>query len=372
MKNQKFAGLLVAAHLTLGAALLLLAGCSTTPKAPKPAPKAGDNVPQAQGTPRPVNPAFNPDLQAPTRPSESVTPETATDNGPVLEPAAPAAVAPAQEYVVEKGDSLSRIAKKFGVSLAELRAANNLSSDTIKVGQKLVIPGAAPVSGSTSMAVEGGSAAPASGAQEYTVLKGDSLSRIATRFGVSVADLKAANGLTGDTIKAGQKLVLPANALATPKNVPAPAPERSVKASGLTYKVAKGDSLGSIAHRAGVKVQDLMDLNGISDPKKLRVGVTLKLPAGAKKISAAGSQHASKPAAGNHSDSAPNMLPTDVLGTSSTPSAQTPAPTSATPVPVKPGSAAPASSGASDLESLDGEPVAPTVPVQGESSNDQP
>ena len=379
MKNRKFAGLLLAAHITLGAAVLLLSGCgtATSPKA-KPAPKAGENVPQAQGTPRPVNPAFNPDLQAPTRPTESAAPVSAADTA-ALTPVPPAPVAASQEYTVAKGDSLTRIAKKFGVSVADLKAANGLSSDAVKVGQKLVIPGGAPGTGTTSLAVEGGSSAPlaAAGTQEYTVEKGDSLSRVAKKFGVSLADLRAANNLTGDTIKAGQKLVIPAGASA-PKESAAPAATHSVKDSGHTYKVQKGDSLGSIAHRAGVKVQDLMDLNGISDPKKLHVGAVLHLPAGAKKIAAPATashkKNKGKPAASNAGNgSAPNMLPTDVLGTSPAPAAATPAPASAAPVPVKPGAsgAAPAS-GSSDLENLGDEPAAPTVPVQGESAPVQP
>jgi|GEM_PF-357612 LysM repeat protein len=362
MKNRNFAGLFFAAHVTLGAALLLLSGCETTKPQPAPAPRPGENVPLAVGTPRPINPAFNPELQPPTRPAEgaALTPE---DNGPVLQPAAPV---PAQEYVVAKGDSLARIAKKFGVSVAELRAANGLTSDSIKVGQKLTIP--AQVAGdATIMAVEGASAAGAT--QTYVVAKGDSLSRIAKKFGVSVADLKAANGLTSDTIKVGQTLTLPASASATPAALPPP-PAHNVKSSGLTYKVEKGDTIGSIAHRAGVKAKDLMDLNDISDAKKLKVGMVLKLPAGAKKIAATSSAKAAPAPA----PTGANMLPTDVLGVNQTPAPKPAAPASAAPVPVKPGTPAPAPapSAQSDLENLGAEPVAPTIPVQGESSMDQP
>ncbi|MBP5544794.1 MAG: LysM peptidoglycan-binding domain-containing protein [Kiritimatiellae bacterium] len=118
-------------------------------------------------------------------------------------------------YIVKKGDILSRIARQYGVKVADIKAANGLTSDTIRVGQKLKIPAKATSAASTRKAA--GAAAPGT----YIVKKGDILGRIARQHGVKVADLKAANGLTSDTIREGQKLIIPGKAAAAAATAPA-------------------------------------------------------------------------------------------------------------------------------------------------------
>ncbi len=94
-------------------------------------------------------------------------------------------------YAVERGDSLSEIAARFGVPLARLRSANALgASDLIVPGQVLVLPGAA-------------------GPREHTVRRGETLSGIAERHRVGLSSLRRANGLSGDRILAGQVLRIP-------------------------------------------------------------------------------------------------------------------------------------------------------------------
>ena len=114
-------------------------------------------------------------------------------------------------YKVEKGDTLYSISRKYQITVAELRTANNLSeNDVIKVGQKLIIPdadiGTAAALSSTKTA---GSSASASTAKtvEYVVAKGDTLYGIARKNGMTVADLMAINNLDSSAvIKVGQKL----------------------------------------------------------------------------------------------------------------------------------------------------------------------
>jgi LysM repeat protein len=248
--------------------------------------------------------------------------------------------APAQTYKVERGDSLSAIARRFGVSVAEIKTANNLSTDTIKVGQELLIPGAGVAA--ASFVVEGETS-------EYVVATGDSLSVIARRFGVSVAAIKAANNLSGDTIRIGQKLVIPAAGQVVPSAAPAPAPKAPAPAiSGQTYTVQEGETLGGIANRAGVKVQDLMAVNNITDPRKLRVGQVLQIPVGGRVPAAA------------LAPSAPAVAPRPAVVE------EAPAP-----IRVEPAATVPASGGAEDLEMLDDEPATPTVPVQGDDSGSE-
>jgi len=112
-------------------------------------------------------------------------------------------------YKVEKGDTLYSISRKYQITVAELRAANNLKeSDVLKAGQKLTIPdadirNAAALSTTKTTAPK---AAPAA-TTTYTVKKGDTLYRIAKNNGMSVADLMSLNGLdSSSVIKEGQKL----------------------------------------------------------------------------------------------------------------------------------------------------------------------
>jgi len=101
-------------------------------------------------------------------------------------------------YTVRRGDSLYKIARRYGMTVSELMSRNNLKSSRIKPGQKLVIEGA---SGSSNVQ-------PSSG-KTYTVRKGDSLWSISRKFGISLTSLKKANGMRRNTIKPGQKITVP-------------------------------------------------------------------------------------------------------------------------------------------------------------------
>ncbi len=144
-------------------------------------------------------------------------------------------------YKVEKGDTLYSISRKYQITVAELRTANNLSeNDVIKVGQKLIIPdadiGTAAALSSTKTA---GSSASASTAKtvEYVVAKGDTLYGIARKNGMTVADLMAINNLDSSAvIKVGQKLKVSAgstssssSASTTKKSEPAKPGETVIK-----------------------------------------------------------------------------------------------------------------------------------------------
>lgn len=96
-------------------------------------------------------------------------------------------------YMVKKGDSLSVIAQHYNVSLAELKSANKISSNTIHVGQELTIPG-----------VDAGEE------EEHTIRRGETLSEIAQRYQVSLGSLRQANNITNDRIMVGQILKIPA------------------------------------------------------------------------------------------------------------------------------------------------------------------
>ena len=150
-------------------------------------------------------------------------------------------------YKVEKGDTLYSISRKYQITVAELRTANNLSeNDVIKAGQKLIIPdadiGTAAALSSTKTTAN---SAPAGKTVEYIVKKGDTLYGIARKNSMSVADLMALNNLDSSAvIKVGQKLKVTegssatATATATASSSPAKTNEDS-NASETVIKVTE-------------------------------------------------------------------------------------------------------------------------------------
>jgi LysM repeat protein len=157
---------------------------------------------------------------------EASNPPVAATNPPPVAPASVTAPEPTTtEYIVVKGDTLGKIAKKNSVTLKALEAANpGIIPTKLKVGQKLSIPASsgnetAPsaIGASTSSDMSGGEGI-------YTVKSGDTLSKIAKAHGVTVKALESENNLSTTKIKVGQKLKIPAKAEpATPAPEPAPA-----------------------------------------------------------------------------------------------------------------------------------------------------
>lgn len=155
-------------------------------------------------------------------------------------------------YVVQKGDSLWSIAKRFNVGVNELKIANNLTSNLISVGQRLVIPGVAP-SNQTNVT--------------YVVQKGDSLWSIANANNTTIDELANLNDLVGNTIYVGQILQIP-NTGDSGVNVP------DIQ---TTYVVQNGDTLYSIAKRYNTTPSAIMDLNGLTTAI-LMIGQILTIP----------------------------------------------------------------------------------------------
>jgi LysM repeat protein len=127
-----------------------------------------------------------------------------------------------------------------------------------------------------SVGVGAAFAAPSQADSGYVVRPGDTLGVIAARFGVSAAALARANGITNpDRIYIGQNLAIPGKSGST-TNPPAPKPPSTAPATG-TYIVQQGDTLAKIAARFGTTIQNLMRLNGITNPNRIWVGQRLKV-----------------------------------------------------------------------------------------------
>lgn len=148
-------------------------------------------------------------------------------------------------YVVQKGDSLYSIANKLGTTVSELKKENNLTSNTLQIGEVLRIPTKEIYEGEENI---------------YIVKKGDTLYSIAAANNTTVDELKKANNLTSNILSTGQLLKIPSALL----------PES-------TYIVKKGDSLYSIANKYNTTVDELKRINNLTS-NILSIGQVLKLP----------------------------------------------------------------------------------------------
>lgn len=210
----KLAVFCVLAVSVTGLTAMLIQGCK------REKPDTDLNPPPFDTNAFPMD-ATNPPMMDVSNPPVVLPP--ITNEAPVLPPVAPVeplAPAAGSEYTVIKGDTLAVIAKKNGVTLKALQAANpGVVPTKLKIGQKLVIPAGGATTGATSlapMAVE-------SGVTIYTVKSGDTLSRIARVHGTTVKAIQNANGLVTTSIKVGQKLKIPSKAQpAVVAPVPAP------------------------------------------------------------------------------------------------------------------------------------------------------
>lgn len=152
---------------------------------------------------------------------------------------------PGNTYVVKKGDSLYAIARNYGISVDDLKRANNLSSNNLSIGMVLTIPDVGNVSDENI----------------YIVKPGDSLYKIANMYGMSVSELKSINNLTSNLLSIGQQLKVKESA-----SIPAD-----------TYIVKSGDSLYSIAKRFNTTVDELKRVNNKTS-NLLAIGEMLIIP----------------------------------------------------------------------------------------------
>ena len=209
----KVAVFCVVAINVLGLTALLMQGCKREQtEAENNAPPVDTNMPPAVDTNLPPTVETNPPVTPPpvATPAPQAVPESA-----------------ASEYVVVQGDNFSKIAKKFGVSVKAIEAANpGVEPTKLHIGQKLSIPAA---TGNAAATVPAGmaSAGTTGGGEMYTVKSGDTLTKIARTYGTTVKAIESENNLTTTKIKVGDKLKIPAKteaAAPAPEPAPAPAP----------------------------------------------------------------------------------------------------------------------------------------------------
>lgn len=180
---------------------------------------------------------------------------------------------PTITYTVQPGDTLYKIAQKFGTSVDTLSKLNSIKDpDLIYPGQTLLIPVPTPSPSPTPTPTPTPSPSPSPTpipTINYTVLPGDTLFKIAQKFNTTVGTLVSLNNITDpNLIIAGQVLLVPAPA---PTPTPTPSPT-------ITYTVQSGDTLFQIAREYGTTVDVLAKLNNITDPNLIYPGQTILIP----------------------------------------------------------------------------------------------
>lgn len=195
----------------------------------------------------------------------------------------------ASTYTVQKGDTLSKIAQRHQTSVYQLKTLNNLSSDLIFVNQTLKVAEGVAIVAKPSKPVTNVASQPVTpSVTTYTIVKGDSLSKIASIHKVSLNDLMKWNNLTDYMIYPGQVLKVSASVKQEVKPVSVPV-KQTVKAEPVKtasaptnsseYVVQKGDTLGHIGLKFNMTVAELKQLNGLSSDM-IYVGQALKVTSG--------------------------------------------------------------------------------------------
>lgn len=154
-------------------------------------------------------------------------------------------------YIVKKGDTLYSIARDNNLSVSELKKLNNLTSNTLSIGQRLKIKSDATIS-----PIE--PTQPSDTSNIYTVKSGDSLYSIARKYNVTVNDLMKYNNLTSNLLSIGQQIRIPTSGTSN------------------TYTVKSGDSLYSIAKKYNTTVDRLKSKNNLTS-NLLSIGQVLNV-----------------------------------------------------------------------------------------------
>ena len=157
-------------------------------------------------------------------------------------------------YTVQSGDTLYSIARRFNTTVDEIKRLNNLTSNTLSIGQQLLINQNNSDNNTNNQ-----------NTIYYQVIAGDTLYSIARRFNTTVDEIKRLNNLTSNTLSIGQQLLINQNnTIDNNKNI-------------IYYPVKSGDTLYSIANRFNTTIDNIKNANNLTS-NTLSVGQILKIP----------------------------------------------------------------------------------------------
>lgn len=213
----------------------------------------------------------------------AVSAQTTSSN--VSNPTTAGQAAGASTYIVQAGDTLFSIATKFNTTIAVIQQLNNLDNpNTLSVGQRLLLPGAAAQNGTTPVptargptpvvtAVAQSDTGPTAETQTYIVRSGDTLAGIAAQFGVSVAELQRINTIANvNVLNVGQRLIIPKindTPLALPEGVRLDPP---LVQQGKTITIRVGAA--NVAQVLGKFDQQTLKFNRVGEEWVALVGIT--------------------------------------------------------------------------------------------------
>ncbi len=160
-------------------------------------------------------------------------------------------------YTVRAGDTFFSIARRFGIAVAALSAANpGVDPNRLLIGQQICVPAPAPAPG------------PCPGGFLYTIAAGDTFYSLARRFNITLLSLISANpDVDPARLQIGQQIC-----------IPAPAPSPVPCAGGFLYTIASGDTFFSLARRFNTGVDALITANPGVNPESLFVGQQICIP----------------------------------------------------------------------------------------------
>ena len=176
-------------------------------------------------------------------------------------------------HIVQRGDTLYSIARRYGTTVQAIMNTNGLKNrNYIWVGQRLTIPGSGGGSSSGGSTATGGT---------YVVRRGDTLSAIAWRHGTTVQAIMNANGLRNSNyIWVGQRLRIPGSSSGSSSGGGSSQGGGTIPSSGGVHVVRRGETVASIAYRYGTSVSAIASLNGLRNPNLIYAGQRLKIPTG--------------------------------------------------------------------------------------------
>lgn len=204
-------------------------------------------------------------LRAIINANPGIDPDVISVGQQICIPVAPSSSCPnGTLYTIVAGDTLSELARRYGTTVSAIEAANpGIDPYRLYIGQQICIPSSASTpTGPTAPACPNGTL--------YTIVGGDSLSLIASRFNTTVSAIEAANpGIDPNRLRIGQQICIPA----------APAPTAPSCPNGTIYTVVAGDTLSAIAVRFDTTPSAIQVANPGIDPSKLYVGQKICIPA---------------------------------------------------------------------------------------------
>jgi len=168
-------------------------------------------------------------------------------------------------YTVKKGDSLYSIANKYNTTVIEIKRYNNLSSDLLNIGDRIVIP-----------CNEESNYKIGEKYVTYEVVKGDSLYSIATKFKTTVDSIKKLNGLTSNSLSIGQKLIVDDKS-GVSSVLECFGEDNFDNSNYINYMVVKNDNLYNLAKKYNTSVEKIKSINNLTS-NDLSIGQILKIP----------------------------------------------------------------------------------------------